>query len=93
MFHMKRDLGYLRRQRAKHIKRKKRISQHYWYVKHDRMLDKGKIHCSCPMCSAKTKNKGRKRLRHGNYAPSHNWKHSDLLKIQGMEQELKEYAS
>ena len=91
MFHMKRDRGYLRRERAKHIKRRKRISHHYWYVEHDGYLDKGKIHCSCPICSAKTRNKGRTRLRRGNYAPSYNWKHSDLLKIQGMEYELNEY--
>ena len=40
----------------------------YWYVPHRGMLNKGKIHCSCPMCSIKTKRNG--------------WKHSDLIKIQ-----------
>ena len=53
MFYMKRDRGYLRRERAKHIKRRKRISKHYWYVEHDGYLDKGKIHCSCPLCRGK----------------------------------------
>ena len=40
---MKRDRGYLRRERAKHIKRRKKLSKHYWYVEHDGYLDKGKI--------------------------------------------------
>lgn len=30
-------------------------------------LAKGKIHCSCPMCSSKTK--------------THGWKHSDKVKL------------
>lgn len=33
---------------------------------------KNKIHCSCPMCSAKTRNKGSRRKRK-NYAPSINY--------------------
>ena len=89
---MRRDRGYLRRERAKHIKRRKKISKHYWYVEHDGYLDKGKIHCSCPICSAKTRNKGYRRYNHrGNYNPSLNYKHSDLLKIQSMEDEIKNY--
>ena len=31
------------------------------------------------------------RLKHGNYYPSKNWKHSDLQKIQEMDNQLKEY--
>ena len=87
---MDRDRNYLRRMRMKHIKRRKKLSKNYWYVEHDGYLAKGKIHCSCPICSAKTKNKGRARLRRGNYAPSYNWKHSDKVKIERMEQALKD---
>lgn len=90
-----RNRAYLRKMRAKHIKRKKRLSSYYWHiwhVEHDGMLSKGKIHCSCPCCSQKTRNKGHRRHYNGNYNPSYNWKHSDLIKIQSMEDELKEVA-
>lgn len=53
---------------------------------------KNKIHCSCPMCSAKTNNKGKRRLKHGNYAPSKNWKHSDLQRQEQMDAEVLEYS-
>ena len=89
-----RNRAYLRKMRAKHIKRKKRLSSYYWHVEHDGMLSKGKIHCSCPCCSQKTRNKGHRRYNHnGNYNPSYNWKHSDLIKIQSMEDELKNYET
>lgn len=52
---------------------------------------KGKIHCSCPMCSAKTKNKGKKRLKHGNYSPSINYKISEKRKIDSMRDKIKNY--
>ena len=32
----------------------KQLEGESWYVKHFGMLRKGKIHCSCPMCAAKT---------------------------------------
>lgn len=93
--HMNRDRAYYRRMRARSIKKKKARSAYYqWYYEHDGMYSKGKIHCSCAGCSPKTKNKKYKRRhKHANYNPSYNWKHSDLLKIQEMEYELKEYAS
>ena len=40
---------------------------------------KNKIHCSCLLCSQKTKNKGQK--RHNRYSPSINYKISDKRKI------------
>ena len=89
---MRRDRGYYRTMRARSIRKKKARSAYYhWYVEHDGYLSKGKIHCSCPCCSPKSKNKGGRRYNHnGNYNPSYNWKHSDLIKIQSMEDELKE---
>lgn len=51
---------------------------------------KNKIHCSCPMCSAKTRNK---RKRNGNgwgFAPSINYKISDKRKVEAMEEDLRE---
>ena len=56
-----------------------------WYIANCRgKLNKGKIHCSCGMCISKTRNKTRRKI-HGNYAPSINYKPSDLRKIQKMD--------
>ena len=52
---------------------------------------KNKIHCSCPMCSAKTRNKGRRLGAAGNYDPSVNYKLSDLKKVQSMKNQEDEY--
>lgn len=57
----------------------------YWIVSHRGKLNKGKIHCSCPMCSTKTRNKGTRRQLQGNYAPSINYKISDLQKVTQMD--------
>ena len=46
---------------------------------------KNKIHCSCPMCTQKTNNRGRRKW----YGKgSKNWKHSDLIKINRLESQL-----
>lgn len=57
----------------------------YWIVRARGQLNKGKIHCSCGMCMAKTRNKGKKRHVHGNYAPAINYKISDLRRVQQMD--------
>jgi hypothetical protein len=85
---------YYRIQRQKHINRKKRIIHNlndYWYYKYEGELSKGKIHCGCGMCRNKTNNKGKHRLIHGNYAPSKNWKHSDLQKLESADAAVAEY--
>ena len=87
---MKRDRGYYREMREKHIKRKKKISAHYWHYKFDGQYSKGKIHCSCPICRNKTKNK-RRAGRYGFYLPVHNWKHSDRVRIDAMDKEIEDY--
>lgn len=46
-----------RYERFRHINRKKRIikeQNNYWHYKHEGMLSKGKIHCSCWMCRQKS---------------------------------------
>ena len=55
---MSRSGSYRRWVREAKIRRKQRISSRYWYVKCRGVLDKGKIHCSCWMCSAKTNKDG-----------------------------------
>ena len=87
--------GYYREMRHKHICRKKYINHalnDYWVYKYDGQYSKGKIHCSCGMCCAKTRNKSYKRRHiYGNYAPSINYKHSDRKKIESMRDKAKEY--
>ena len=51
---------------------------------------KNKIHCSCPICSAKTRNKG-KRRKNKIYSPSINYKISDKRKVDSMINNIKEY--
>ena len=46
---------------------------------------KNKIHCSCPWCSAKTRNKGKRRWKDGNYNGSVNYKPSDWRKQEAMD--------
>lgn len=90
---MNRDRNYYREQRAKHIRRKKYICQkcYGWdYYDHDGSYSKGKIHCSCPLCAAKTNNRRRKSNK---YAPAKftNWKASDLKKLEELDNQEKEY--
>lgn len=60
---------------------------HWWYSEdrgyglYDNLhqYSKNKIHCSCPQCSAKTRNKGSS--KHRSMSPSINYKISDQRKI------------
>lgn len=54
----------------------------YGFYNNLHQYSKNKIHCSCPMCSAKTKNKGRRKKNW--WAPPRNYKISDIRKIQSM---------
>ena len=51
---------------------------------------KNKIHCSCPNCNTKTRNKGSRRYRSGNYNPAIHYSASDLRKIIEMDEDLRE---
>lgn len=51
---------------------------------------KNKIHCSCPYCSPRTRNKGKHR-NGKNYAPSINYKISEKRKIDSMNYEIENY--
>lgn len=73
---------------------RRRISR-YWcwrpsygdYYNNLHQYSKNKIHCSCPDCSPKTRNKGK---RKSSWNKAINWKISDLRKIEKLEFELKE---
>jgi hypothetical protein len=88
--------AYNREISMRKARRKKRIDEKVcgWgsgnYYDNLHQYSKNKIHCSCPMCSAKTRNKGKRRYKKGNYDLSLNYKHSDMLKILAMEEQLLE---
>ena len=54
------------------------------------MLDKGKIHDHPLVNSAKTRNKGKKRLRHGNYYKNINYMHRDMCQVVSAKQAMDE---
>ena len=77
---MNRPKAFVRHQRFRVINRKKKIIKDqngYWHYTHEGVLSKGKIHCSCWMCSAKT----------GIHGP----KISDLRKIETARDMVQEY--
>ena len=72
--------------------RKRRIDKHVTWYSEERgyglynnlhQYSKNKIHCSCSMCSAKTRNKGAS--KHKGMSPGINYKISDIRKIQRLE--------
>ena len=77
--------------------RKKRIAAQFWYGRnvgeyYDNLhqYSKNKIHCSCPACSSKTRNKGRR--GRNNYLRSLNYKISELKRQITMDEEEIEYT-
>lgn len=76
--------------------RKKRISDHYWssrdhsYYDNLHQYSKNKIHCSCSCCSRKTRNKGKRRYKAGNYSRSLCYKASDLRRILSMDDKMRD---
>lgn len=75
--------------------RKRNITKNYWssqlhpYYDNLHQYSKNKIHCSCPMCSPKTRNKGRRNRK--NYNPSINYKPSDRRRQETMDQSEEYY--
>ena len=75
--------------------RKRRIARDiYSYHEHTfeyydnlHQYSKNKIHCSCPSCSAKTRNKGKRGQTAHGWNPSKNYKHSDLRKLTRLDYE------
>ena len=65
--------------------RKQNISRHVYGFEWYECLgkyDKGKVHCSCPYCTAKTNDK---------FYGSNNYKASDRRKIEATNAELREF--
>ena len=77
--------------KALHKKRlaKKIYGSHWEYYDNLHQYSKNKIHCSCPLCSVKTRNKGR-RSKYANYGRSINYRRPDLLRQMAMDQQMRE---
>ena len=80
--------------------RKRRLAReiyHTWgkseweYYDNLHQFSKNKIHCSCPMCSTKTRNKGHRRYKSGNYNRNLNYKASELRRLLAMDEEEMEF--
>ena len=70
--------------------RKRRIAREIFgweYYDNLHQYSKNKVHCSCPDCSAKTRNKGKRRQKVNGWYPSINYKHSDLRKLTRLDYE------
>ena len=94
---MSRSSSYNRDISRRKALRKRRLAKEIYYDEvnypfYDNLhqYSKNKIHCSCPMCSAKTRNKGRRNRK--NYARSLNYKCADLRKLMAMDNSLEEYT-
>lgn len=80
-----------RRSILKALRKRKLDGQVIWYSDdrgyglYDNLhqYSKNKIHCSCPMCSAKTRTKGNSKQK--GMAPTINHKISEIRKIQKLE--------
>ena len=89
--------AYNREVSMRKARRKKRIDKEIWvcgwsggnYYNNLHQYSKNKIHCSCPMCSPKTRNKGRRDRK--NYMRSLNYKMSELKRQIAMDEEMIEY--
>ena len=72
--------------------RKRRLSEAIYfngkehpYYDNLHQYSKNKIHCSCPECSSKTRNKGHRRYHAGNYMKHINYKASELRRQVSMD--------
>lgn len=82
-----RGKAYNRSKSLSKAKRKQRLAREiypdgdiYPYYPNLHQYSKNKIHCSCPLCAAKTKNKG-----NSLWAPVHNYTISDQRKKERMD--------
>lgn len=66
------------------------LNLEYEYYDNLHQFSKNKIHCSCPYCSIKTRNKGKRRNKCGNYSRQISYKPSDLKKVISMDQDENE---
>lgn len=83
--------------RRKALSRRRLARKIYPYDENDyydnlHQYSKNKIHCSCPDCNTKTRNKGSRRHRSGNYNQAILYRASDLRKVVAMDEDLREFG-
>jgi hypothetical protein len=72
--------------KAKNKRQKsKAVHRGYEWFNNLHQYSKNKFHCSCPYCSMKTRNKGHRRYKAGNYVRAINYKASDIKKMMVMD--------
>ena len=94
---MSRSRDYNRKMAYKKALRKQRIAREVYswsnpeweYYDNLHQYSKNKVHCSCPDCSSKTRNKGRRGK--SNYNRSINYKRPDLIQQISMDNQMEEY--
>lgn len=88
-----RNRGWRRKKDFSKAKRKKDIDETWSMMipcyNNLHQYSKNKIHCSCGMCSAKTRNKGKRRMIPKNYSPSINYTIKDQKRKDEMDYEEK----
>ena len=83
-----RDISYRKAIRKRRLDRECSYYPPYYTNLHQ--YSKNKIHCSCSSCSRKTRNKGRKRFKYGNYDKSISYKLTDLKTQLSMDDQVYE---
>ena len=83
-----RDVSRRKALRKKHLIERLHPS---WNGYYDNLhqYSKNKIHCSCPLCACKTRNKGR-RTKLATWGRSINYRRPDLLRQMAMDQQMRE---
>ena len=88
-----RDVSHRKALRKKRLSKEVCWSPKGWeYYDNLHQFSKNKIHCSCPSCSSKTRNKGKRRYKAGNYMRHLNYKVSELKRQISMDDEEFEYT-
>ena len=87
-----RDVSKRKALRKRRITREKDKDWEYYDNLHQ--YSKNKIHCSCPYCNSKTRNKGSRRHKNptGNYQRSIHYKAADLRRVVEMDEDLREHG-
>ena len=84
------DRGLRRKRDFVHAIRKMAKCDKFPWYDNLHQYSKNKIHCSCPMCSPKTRNKGNRRHGARGWEHSINYKISDLRKHKDMDYQEEE---
>ena len=97
---MSRTRAYNRHMSIKKAIRKKKLAEEIYpdgdshpYYDNLHQYSKNKIHCSCPICSAKTKNKGKHRRRASGWNPSVNYKPADSRRLEAMDLDIQNFET